>query len=173
MTPSDGSISRIDELVHRIESLPDAEARSTAIDLVQAIMSLHAAALERVLDIVDASAPELLPALGADEVVSRVLVLHGIHPEDFGTRFARAIDRLQRYFDSRGAGIEVLEAVPERIRVRFTGNRPGSGPAARKSIEDAIYEMVPEVGELIVEGAGEEHESGFVPLASLLAAQQA
>ena len=64
-----------------------------------------------------------------------------------------------------------VEAEPELIRVRFTGNRPGAGPAARKVIEDVIYEAVPEVGELIVEGAAEEHESGFVPLASLLATQ--
>jgi hypothetical protein len=56
--------------------------------------------------------------------------------------------------------------------VRFNGSRPGSGPAARKAIEDVIYEMVPEVGELIVEGAAEERESGFVPLASLLAPQR-
>ena len=45
-------------------------------------------------------------------------------------------------------------------------------PAARKAIEDAIYETVPEIGELIVEGAEEEHEPGFVPLASLLATHQ-
>jgi hypothetical protein len=67
----------------------------------------------------------------------------------------------------------VLEAGPELVRVRFTGTRPGSRAAARQAIENAIYEVAPEIVELIVEVAGEEHEPGFVPLASLLATQQA
>jgi hypothetical protein len=102
-----------------------------------------------------------------------VLVLHGIHPDDFETRVARAIDKLEHFFDSRGAGIQVLEAAPELIRLRFNGSRPGSGPAARKTIEDAIYEAAPEVGELIVEGIEMQQEPGFVPLASLLTTEQA
>jgi hypothetical protein len=111
-------------------------------------------------------------AMAADDAVSRVLLLHGLHPDDFDTRLARAIDHLQRFFDSRGAGLEVLDARPELVQVRFTGKRPGAGAAARRTIEDVIYEMAPEIGEVIVEITGEEHEAGFVPLASLLATQQ-
>jgi hypothetical protein len=156
--------ARIDELVQQIEAVPDPAARALATDLVQAVMRLHAEALERIL----ALAPESIAAIAGDDLVSRVLVLHGLHPDDFDTRLARAMDKLQRFFDSRGAGIELLEASPELLRVRFTGKRPGSGPAARQTIEDAIYEAVPEAGGVFVEVAG-EGESGFVPLASLLA----
>jgi hypothetical protein len=173
VTTAGGSISQIDELLLKLDALPDRAARTLAMDLLQAVMKLHADALQRALDILTASAPELATELGADEFVSRVLVLHGIHPDDFETRFARAIDKLERFFDSRGAGIQVLEAAPELIRLRFNGSRPGSGPAARKAIEDAIYEAVPEVGELMVEGIEVKQEPGFVPLASLLAAQRA
>jgi hypothetical protein len=155
----------IDELIQQVQALPDLRARASAIDLVQGVMSLHRAALERVLQL----APEAVPTLAADECVARVLVLHGLHPDDLETRLGRAIERLERHFDSRGGQVEVIEAGPERVRLRFTGNRPGEGPAARRVIEDAIYEAAPEVGELIVEGAAEEHEAGFVPLASLLA----
>ena len=168
MTTADGSTSQLDELLHKLDALPDRAARALAVDLVQVVMNLHADALQRALDIISASAE-----LGADELVSRVLVLHGIHPDDFEKRFARAIDKLERFFDSRGAGIQVLEAAPELIRLRFNGSRPGSGLAALKTIEDAIYDAAPEVGELIVEGIEVQQEPGFVPLASLLAAQQA
>lgn len=171
MSNAGGGISQIDELMPKLNALPDPAARAVAVELVQTVMNLHAAALERVLEIVAASAPGVIQALGADDLVSRMLVLHGMHPDDFQTRLGRAIDELQCFFDSRGAGIEVLEAGPERVRVRFNGSRPGSGQAARKTIEDVIYETVPEVGELIVEGAAEEHGAGFVPLASLLASQ--
>ena len=173
MTTAGGSISQIDELLLKLDALPDRAARAVAVDLVRAVMNLHADALQRALDIVTASAPELVTELGADELVFRVLVLHGIHPDDFETRLARAIDTLERFFDSRGAGIQVIEAAPELVRLRFNGSRPGSGPAALKTIEDAIYEAAPEVGELIVEGMEVQPEPGFVPLASLLSAQQA
>jgi hypothetical protein len=171
MIKAGGGISQIDELMLKLNALPDPAAHAVAVELVQAVMSLHAAALDRILEIVAALAPEVIKELGADDLVSRMLVLHGVHPDDFPTRLGRAIDELQCFFDSRGAGIQVLEAGPERIRVRVNGSRPGSRPAAREAIEDVIYETVPEVGELIVEGAEEEHGAGFVPLASLLAPQ--
>ncbi len=174
MTPADDalsreSIARIDELVRKVQALSDPAARDSAIDLVQAVMSLHASALERILEL----APETAATIAADETVSRVLVLHGLHPDDFATRLARAVDRLQRFFDSRGGAIEVLESGPEIVRVRLGGNRPGAGETARRVIEDAIYEAVPEIGELIMEVTGEEREPGFVPLASLLASEPA
>jgi hypothetical protein len=171
MTPANGSLSKesiakIDELVREVQALADPRARDLAVELVQVVMNLHTTALERMLEVAAASAPEMAGAMAADDAVSRVLLLHGLHPDDFDTRLARAIDHLQRFFDSRGAGLEVLDARPELVQVRFTGK------AARRTIEDVIYEMAPEIGEVIVEITGEEHEAGFVPLASLLATQQ-
>jgi hypothetical protein len=174
MSPvSNDPTARIDELVKKVQALADPAARALAVELVQAVMELHASALERAMEIVAASAPDMVDALAADDTVSRVLVLHGLHPDGFETRVARAIDRLERHFDSRGAGITVLESGSDLVRVRFTGNRPGSGAAARQLIEDAIYDAAPEVGAVIVESAGEEPEPGFVPLASLLTTQEA
>jgi hypothetical protein len=177
MTPGEGSLSkesiaRIDELLPRVQALPDAAARTLTAELVQAVMSLHAAALQRMVEIAATFAPDSLKAMGSDPLVSPVLALHGLHPDDFAARIARAIAKLRQYFDSRGAGIELLEAGPDLVRVHFSGSRPGSGQAARPVIEDAIYEAAPEVGSLIIEGA-EDHEPGFVPLASLLAGQRA
>jgi hypothetical protein len=178
MTPVDGSsskqsIARIDELVRQIETMPDAAARATAVDLVSAIMNLYGEALQRIVAIVAGAGTEMMPLLGADEVVSRVLVLHGLHPDDFRTRLRGALEKLQRHFDSRGGAIEVLNAELDLIRIRVTVKRASSVASARQLIEDALYEAVPEVGDLVVEGAGEERESDFVPLAALLTAQPA
>jgi hypothetical protein len=178
MTIADGSatkvsIARIDELVTRLQVLPESPVRILAIDLVQAVMNLHAEAIDRMLEIVSDSAATALPQLGADPLVSAVLALHGLHPDDFETRFARVADKLREYFDSRGAGIEVLERSPALVRLHFQGKRPASAPAARQMIEDAIYEATPEVTDLIIEGLEEEAEGGFVPLSSLMANQTA
>lgn len=177
MTPdgssSQQSIGRIDELMRQIETMPDPAARVVALDLVRAIMDLHGEALQRIVATVADAGPEMMPLLGADDVVSRVLVLHGLHPDDFHTRLGRALEKLQRHFDSRGGAIEVLDAEPDLVRIHLTVKRAGSPEAVRQLIEDAIYEAVPEVGNLMVEGVGEERESGFVPLSALLTAQQA
>ena len=139
----------IDELIQQVSTLPDPHARAVAMELVQSVMELHASALRRVLEL----APDVAPRLAADVEVSRVLVLHGLHPDDFETRFARAIAKL-------GPGIEVLERSPEVVHVR--AHRP------KAVIEDVLYEAVPEIGELIVESTEQEREPGFVPLSSLL-----
>jgi len=165
-------IGRIEELVRRVESLPDPSARDAAVDLVQGVMGLHAAALERVLEIVAAQGREAVAALADDDLISSVLCLHGLHPDDLPTRVRRAMDKLHRYFDSRGSGIVLLELNAESVRVRFTGTRPGSGPAAKQIIEETIYEAAPEIGTLIIEGV-EERDPGFVPLADLVATQRA
>ena len=161
------SIARIEGLVAQVEAMPDPVARDAAVELVRGIMELHAAALERMLCIA-ADAPQMIAALAEDELVSRVLVLHGLHPDDFCTRLARAVGRLAQYFDSRGGSIELLEAEPDLVRVRVVSKRPGAGVAARRAIDEAIYEAVPEVGRLIVEGVEEDRGQDFVPLASLL-----
>jgi len=154
----------IDDLIRQLQELPDPAARAVAIDLVQAVMSLHKSALERILE----RAPEAAPRIAADDLVSSVLAMHGLHPDGFGTRLGRVIQKLQKMFDSRGIGIQVVEAGPDLVRVQLTGGGRGAGPA-REIIEDAIYDAVPEVGALFVESADQEPQ-GFVPLKSLLQA---
>ena len=132
-------------------------------------MALHAETLERVLEIVRVGGDEA--ALAADDLVGGVLAMHGIHPEDTETRVRRAVEKLRRFFDSRGASIELLESGPDFARVHFTGRKPGAGPAARKAIEDAVYALAPELSRLDIEGVEDPPAAGFVPLDSLLARQ--
>jgi hypothetical protein len=81
-SPSKESIARIDELVGKVQALPDRAASALALELVKAVMDLHAEALDRMLEIASAS-PETLRTMGNDDLVSPVLVLHGLHPDDF------------------------------------------------------------------------------------------
>lgn len=168
--PSKESIGRIEQLVRKAESLPDPSARSLAADLVQAVMEYHAKALERILQIIAAHDKEgsTIDELTSDELVSSVLVLHGLHPSDLNTRIHSAVEKLRQFFDPRGT-IELLEASAELVRVRFTGKRPGSGAAAKQVIEDALYEAAPEIQQLVVEGTEGQSDSNFVSLKDLVA----
>lgn len=162
----------IEELVRRVELLPDAFSRNAAIELVQAVMALHRDTLDRVMQI--ATAPEAdatLRALASDDLVSAVLAMHSLHPDDLETRIRRMVEKLQFHFDSRGAGVALIELNEQMVRIRYTGSRPGSGPAAKKTIEEAIYQAAPEITSVLVEGAEERRESAFVPLSDLIAAE--
>lgn len=166
------SVSRIEELIRQAEALLDPAARRTAIELVQAVLQLHAEALDRILEVASSSGSrDVIETLAADDLVSSVLALHGLHPDSFDARIRRAMDKLRRHFDSRGSAIELLAAEPARVHVHFTGSRPGAGAAARRVIEDVLYEAAPEIESLVVDGADEPHEEGFVPLSALLERQ--
>lgn len=174
VSPSPESIARIDELVHQIDGLPDPRVRAAVIELVQAVMGLHKSAFERMLEIINDTEQSamVMDTFASDELVSSVLVLHGLHPDDLETRVHRALDQLCRHFHSRGAGIKLLEFDGESVRVRFTGTRPGAGPAARPVIENVFYQAAPEITNLIIEGAEEREHAGFVPLSALVGTSQ-
>jgi hypothetical protein len=165
------SVARIADLVQQAEAVTDPAARAVTVELVQAVLEFHAVSLDRILEVVSAESQAASDALFSDDLVSSVLVLHGLHRDSTETRVNRAMEKLQRYFDSRGAGIVLLGLESGTVRVRFTGTRPGAGAAAKGVIEDAIYEAAPEIAGLVIEGIEERREPGFVPLSDLLARQ--
>ena len=78
-------VARIDGLVQQVESAADPALRSAARELIQSLMELHGAGLERIIEIVS-NAKEtagLVQILSQDELVSSLLVLYNLHPEDF------------------------------------------------------------------------------------------
>jgi hypothetical protein len=162
-------IARIEGLVHEAESLRDPAARSLTVDLVRAVMELHREALRRIVEIVSSNDhPASLHDLIADDLVSSVLALHEVHPDDVSVRVGRAMDKLSRYFDSRGAGIELLDLDSDIVRLRYTGRAPTA--AAKQMIEDVINEAAPEITSIVIDGIEEKPEAGFVPLSVLTAA---
>jgi hypothetical protein len=168
---SNASIAEVERLVRQVESLPDPHARATAAKLVAAVMEFHASALNRILEI---AGDETVQKIAGDQLAGSLLVVHGLHPDDVETRIRRAVDQLDRYFDSRGAKVSLTNFEGGAVRLRFQAMRAGSASAAVKEIvENAIYQAAPEIAELVIEGLDEGRESrepGFVPLSALLAA---
>lgn len=165
-------IDRIEELVHRAESIDDPKIRTIAVDLLRAVLNFHAAGLERILDLAavsDSAGKDLIQRLAADDLVSSVLLLHGIHPDDLETRVHRAVDKLQGVFGSQGGGVSLVAIESDTVRLRFETARAWSGAPVKASIEAAIYQAAPEIASVIVDGFQNPPEPNFVPLSQLMA----
>jgi hypothetical protein len=115
-------------------------------------MELNAAGFERVLELVSRAAEgaKILDSFARDELVASLLILYGLHPDDFETRVRRAVSRLP--------GVEVASIEDGRVRLRMTGH-----PRNETAVRDAVLAAAPDFAELTVEGA----QAGFVPLAAL------
>lgn len=167
-------VQRISELVSGLENIENPEARASAKALVQLLLDLHAAGLERALDIVakggDAG-QRAIDELARDSLVSSLLVLYGLHPLDLETRVALAVEKVQPRVRKGGGELQLLgvENGAVRLHLRVDGHSCGStGNALKAMVEDAIYEAAPDMSNLLITGLEEKtSSSGFVPLGKL------
>lgn len=160
-------VGRIEEMVRKLESAADPSLRTTARELVQSLMELHAEGIGRILESIAAegeSGNHLVNLLGQDPLVGSLLVLYNLHPEDFETRVGRGLDKARMALRKQGATLQVISIGAETVRVRITGS---SGQDLQSLVTEALYETAPDAAEIIVEG-GQKAQSGFVPLESLL-----
>jgi hypothetical protein len=150
----------------RIESLIAAgasagpAARHRAEELVRLVADLYGAGLERLLDLLHehgALTDEALDAVAADDLVSGLLLVHGLHPYDTQTRIERAL---------AGQDVDLLEVTADGVaRLRMPG---GCGSAAHRSaIEAAIEAAAPEVTAIEVDDAAAA--ATVIPVSALFA----
>ena len=147
---------RIEELVNKLERASDPELHTAAIELVQSVMELHGAALERLLDIVSQSneGESVTGKFVADDLVASVLLLHGLHPEEMETRVLRALDKVRPFLHSNGADVELVSIADGvvKLRVQKEGGGCASTAATMKSaVEDAVTEVAPDAAQIMAE----------------------
>ena len=157
-----GRIARIEELIHAIDAIPDESVRAQSRELVQALLELHGAGLNRALEITYENAgATLIDKLAEDGLVSNLLLLHGLHPLDLETRVRRAIEEVKPRLGLHGGSVELLGVTPEgRVQLKLEGNChecPSSRLTLRFSIEEALNAAAPDLTGLDVEGLAAEH----------------
>jgi Fe-S cluster biogenesis protein NfuA len=167
-------MGRIGGLVQEIESIADPAVRAATKDLVQSLMDLHGAALEKALDIVaEAGEPgmNIIYQLGRDSLVSSVLILYGLHPENLETRVVKAVDKIRPSLRKQGCEVELLGVNDGAIRLRVETGSHTCGSTAKTvqaTLEGAIYDAAPDMASLVIEGFEEKPSSGFVALDKLI-----
>ena len=166
------SIEQIEELVQRIEDLPDPDARSSALALVQALMDFHGEALDRLMEIVAGRGEQgylIFNKFSTDELVSNLLLLYGLHPLPLEERIAQALEKVRPHLDSHGGNVELLSITDGVVRLRLEGTCrgcPSSAETLKLAIESAIYSAAPDVVSIEAEGALTETPKGLVQIAA-------
>ncbi len=156
-------MERIESLLREVEQVPDPTARARTREIVQAILDLHGAGLERMLEHIAAAGDAglaLIGSLAQDDLVGSLLLLYGLHPLDVETRVRQALDKVRPYLRSHGGNVELLGVAGGVVRLRMEGSCdgcPSSAATLKLSIEEAIYDKAPDVTAIEVEGdtAGE------------------
>jgi Fe-S cluster biogenesis protein NfuA len=149
---------RIEALIARIEAAPDPAVRADGLNLTQSLMELHAAGLDRLMEIMArAGAPgyALMDDFAGDGLVSGLLLLYGLHPYDLETRVRRALDETRPLLLSHGGDVELLGVTDGTVRLRLAGscrNCSSSTMTLKQTIERAIYDAAPDVTEIVTEG---------------------
>ena len=144
---------RIEALLDEVERLPDATARDTATELVQALLELYGEGLRRIALRVD------MRELAGDELIDHLLFLHGLHPIPVEERVAGAIDEMRPYLDSHGGDVRLLGIEGGVVRLQLQGSCsgcPSSAVTLRHGIEEAIYRAAPDVERIEAEDAPHE-----------------
>jgi Fe-S cluster biogenesis protein NfuA len=168
-------IQRIGGLVQEIEAIADPAVRAATKNLVQSLMDLHGAALEKALDMVaEAGEPgmNIIDRLGRDSLVSSVLILYGLHPQEFETRVMNAVDKVRPQLRKQGCEVELISVNDGAIHLRAETGSHTCGSTAKTlqaTLEQAMYDAAPDLTSLVIEGFEEKPASGFVALDKLMA----
>ncbi|MFZ3333872.1 MAG: NifU family protein [Candidatus Acidiferrales bacterium] len=166
---------RIGDMVERLESAADPSVRAMARELVESLMVLHGAGLERILELT-AETGELgngiIRKYGGDELVSSLLLLYGLHPDDMLTRVERALEKARPFLQSHSASAELISIGDDgRVSVRVHLKAGGCGSTAataKATLEAAIQDAAPDARSIVVEDpAAALSQTGFVSLAQL------
>jgi len=143
--------------VHQLEDSADPETRNAAFRLMEAVLELHGLGLEKMMEIVfdtGETGNAAIRRFAGDSLVSSLLVLHGLHPDDLETRALQAVNQLH-------GKAELIGVFAGTVRVRLTSG----GCGLKESVEASLLSAVPDASSVIVEDA--VVSNAFVPLSAL------
>jgi Fe-S cluster biogenesis protein NfuA len=151
----DKQMRRVEELVGTLEKLGNPVARATAQELMKTLLALHRDGLERMLEILrlteSGSATAL--AMGQDQLVGSLLLLHGLHPVDVETRVRQALEQVGPMIRGHGGDLEIVAVAQGLVRVRMIGNCSLPAEALEHALEEAFANTCPDVQVIEVEDA--------------------
>jgi Fe-S cluster biogenesis protein NfuA/nitrite reductase/ring-hydroxylating ferredoxin subunit len=127
--------------------------------MVQTLLELYGEGLGRIVESVGRLGGEdLKDELLGDELITHLLLLHGLHPVDVETRVLGALDEVRPYLESHGGNVQFLGIGDGVARVRLEGSCdgcPSSTMTLKLAIEEAVQKAAPELEGVEAEGVAE------------------
>lgn len=163
-------LERLEALLNEVDCNTEPAGQELTRAIVQALLDLHGAGLERLLEHV-AEAGEagrgILDACAGDEMVGGLLLLHGLHPLDLEARVREALETVRPLLRSHGGNVEFLAVHEGVVRLRLQGSChgcPSSAVTLEQTVKEAIFAKAPEVTNVELEGLTESqpatHDNG-------------
>lgn len=153
-------VGRIESLLEGIESFKDPDARAKTAEMVQTLLELYGEGLARIVESVGRlGSDDLKDELLDDELITHLLLLHGLHPLDVETRVVQALDEVRPYLESHGGNVQLLGVEGGVARLRMEGSCagcPSSTVTLKLAIEEAIHKAAPDLEGIEAEGVVDE-----------------
>ena len=154
-------VARMETLLEEIEALKDQNARSKAAEVVGVLLDLYGDCLARMMEVVarGEERERNFEAFAQDELISHLLLLHGLHPLDVETRVVGALEEVRPYLQSHGGNVELLGIEGGVVRVRMEGSCdgcPSSAMTLKLAIEEAVLKAAPDLEGVEAEGIPEK-----------------
>jgi Fe-S cluster biogenesis protein NfuA len=152
---------RIEELLEKLQASADPRTLDVAEELLRMVTELYGEGLARVVQLVRSEAPELLPALVADELLASLMVVHDLHPDDLAARVESALQSVRPFLGAHGGDVELLDLDGRigAVHLRLLGSCdgcPSSAVTLRTAVEQAIADAAPEITTIDVEERSRE-----------------
>jgi Fe-S cluster biogenesis protein NfuA len=149
---------RVEKLAARLEAANDPETRAVALELVQQVVELHGAALQKLIErcVGTPEGERVLEDALQDDLIASVFLLHSLHPDDLQTRVLRGIEAVRPYLQSHGGDCELAGIDEGIVRLRLhgsCGSCPSSSVTMRNAVEEALYQAAPDIREIVAENA--------------------
>ncbi|MGW9172775.1 hypothetical protein [Streptomyces decoyicus] len=158
---------RVEEVLDRLAQRDDREAGAAAEELVRVLMDFYGAGLARIMHLLGSATDDGGPgsALLRDELVSSLLVLHDLHPEDTAARIDRALDSVRRQHPAEVAAFDA-DSGALRLRSGDSGGCgcPSTNQQAQQAVEAAVSCFAPEVTAVQWEAAGAGPEPALLQI---------
>jgi Fe-S cluster biogenesis protein NfuA/nitrite reductase/ring-hydroxylating ferredoxin subunit len=153
-------VARIETLLGEIETLADPNARSKAAEMAQVLLELYGEGLARMMEVIaqGEEGERTFKVFAEDELISHLLLLHGLHPLDVETRVVQALEEVRPYLRSHGGNVELLEIEGGVARLRLEGSCdgcPSSTVTLKLAIEEAVLKAAPDLERIEAEGVAE------------------
>jgi Fe-S cluster biogenesis protein NfuA len=158
-------VARVEQLLDRLDALPDPATRETATAVLQALLELYGKGLARMTARLGPAQTRMLA--DGDELVAHLLLLHGLHPVGVEQRVREALAGVRPYLESHGGDVELLAVEGGVVRLRLEGSCegcPASAMTLKLAIEEAVLAAAPDVERVEAEGVSDPRQSQLLQI---------